>query len=186
MLYTVVSCTQPNWMLHPCWNAGRQSWGPTCEHASQSLHTLPSSNRIGVMSCLYRAMQGSQTLQFIPLNNRHDYVKINRCVSKRCWEGSLWEHCSKLQQTKGLWIEAESWQCSKYLSQVPLSTRWKFSSRATDYVKQPKGTEESMVLNQDSSEKDLPFPIQEFTQLPGEQEALWPLHACRIEASSQS
>lgn len=177
MLHTVVSCTQPNWMLCPCWNAGRQPRGPMCDQAPQSLHTLPSSSRIGVMSCLYRTTQESRPLQFIPLNNRHDYVKIHRRISKWCWGRSLWEHCSKLQQTKGLWhnclkpnlwIEAESWQCSKCFSRVPPSTRWNFSSRATNYVKQAKGTEESMVLNQGSSEKDLPFPIQEYTQEPGE------------------
>lgn len=44
-------------------------------------------------------------------------------------------------------------------------------------ITQTKGTEESVVLSQGSSESKLPFPIPESKPGPGEQKALSPLHA---------
>lgn len=143
--------TQIAWMLPPCWKAGRQPQGPMRDYVLLDPHTLHSSNISAAVSRAFdgamqrsRASQSGKRRPVSPASTTAmmmwRYTDVYQSDAERGHSGNTAQSCSKWRGLwhnylkTNLWKEAESWQRSKYLSQVPLSARWTFSSKATDYV----------------------------------------------------
>lgn len=200
---TVPLWTQIAWMLPPCWKAGRQPRGPSVWLCTPgTAHPALQQRYSSRVSCVC-----SEPCRGHGLCNlgRGDRLVLPQQQPWWCEDTQMYIKAMLRGVTLGTLLKAAAnegclaqlfknkpLERSRILTmlQVPFPSTSEcqmdfFQQSHRLCVTQTKGTEESVVLNQGSSESELPSPIPESKPEPGEQKALSPLHA-RTQSGSVS
>lgn len=193
---TVLFQTPVAWMLPPCWKAGRQPRGPMRDCVLLEPHTPHSSSITAAVSRAFICTEPRRGHGLCNLG-RGDRVVLPQQWLWWCEDTQMYIKVMLRGVTPGTLLKAAAnegalaqgiknkpLERSRILAtlQVPFPST---SERQMDFfqqshrlcITQTKGTEEFVVLNQGSSESELPFPTLESKPEPGEQKALSPLHA---------
>lgn len=185
-------------MSPPCWKAGRQPRGPLCDYVLLEPHTPHSySSRV---SCIHTKPCKSHGLCNLGRGDHlvlpqqqlwwhEDTQMYIKATLRGVTLGTLLKAAAK-EGALAQWFKNKPLERSRILAMlhVPFPST---SKRQMDFfqqshqlcIMQTKGTEESVVLKQGSSESELPFPIPESKPGPREQKALSPLHTHRQSGS---